>query len=42
MAMVSSNVAAAVGLASERRSIPRANRHLDRELDVNGVFDLSC
>ena len=42
MAMGPSNVAAVVGLASERGSIPRASQRLERELDVDGVFGLSC
>ena len=35
-------VAAIVGLVIERRSILRANRRLEQELDVDGVFGLSC
>ena len=36
-----SGVVVAVGVVSEKRSIPRANRRLERELEVDGVFDLS-
>ena len=42
MAIGSSGVAATIDLVSKRRSIPRANRRLEQELDVNGVFSLSC
>ena len=42
MAMGPFDVVAIVDLASERRSIPRANRHLEQELDVDGLFGLSC
>ena len=42
MAMGSSGVVVAVGVVSERRSIPRAKRRLERELEVDGVLELSC
>ena len=41
MAIGPSGVIATVGVMSERRSTSRANRHLERELDVDGVFNLS-
>ena len=42
MAIGLSGVVATVSVVSERRSIPRANRRLEWELDVDGVFNLSC
>ena len=42
MAMGSSGVAVAVGVVSDNRSMPRAKRRLEREVDVDGVLDLSC
>ena len=41
MAIGPSGMVAAVDVVSERRSILRANWRLERELDANGVFDLS-
>ena len=41
MAIGPSDVVAAIGVVSERRSIPRANRCLERELEVDGVLELS-
>ena len=41
MAIGPSGVVAAVSVVSERRSIPRAKRHLERELEVEGVLELS-
>ena len=41
MAMGPSGVVVVVGVVSERRSIPRANRCLERELEVDGVLELS-
>ena len=42
MVMGSSGVVVAIGVVSERRSILRANRRLERELEVDGVLELSC
>ena len=42
MAIGSSGVVAVVGVVSDSRSMPRANWRLERELDVDGVLDLSC
>ena len=42
MAMGPSVGVAAFGVVSERRSIPRANRRLERELEVVGVLEFSC
>ena len=42
MAIGPFGVVAAVGVVSGRRSIPRANRRLEQELDADGVFDMSC
>ena len=35
-------VVSVAGVVSERRSIPRASRRLERELEVEGVLELSC
>ena len=42
MAMGPFGGVAAVGVVSERRSISRASRRLERELEVVGVLELSC
>ena len=42
MATGSSGVVVAVGVVSDSRSMPRAKQRLERELDVDGVLDLSC
>ena len=42
VAMGPSGVVAVVGVVSDSKSIPRTNRHLEWELDVDGVVDLSC
>ena len=42
VAMDSSGVVVAVGVVSDSKSMPRAKRRLERELDVDGVLDLSC
>ena len=41
MAVDPSGIVASVGVVSERRSIPRTKRHLERELEVEGVLELS-
>ena len=35
-------VVSVVGVVSKRRSIPRARWRLERELEVEGVLELSC
>ena len=42
VAMGSSGVVVAVGVVSDSRSMLMAKRRLERELDVDGVLDLSC
>ena len=41
MAIGPSGMVVAVGVVRERRSMPRARRRLERELEVDGVFELS-